>query len=53
MNENKCCATCDRAAQLYVGDTPTVYRFCCLSGATPHLPYEYCENYRQKNNKEG
>jgi hypothetical protein len=56
MNENKCCATCDRAAQLYMGDTPTVYRFCQLSGAIPHLPHEYCEDYipkNKKNNEEG
>ena len=45
MSENKCCATCDRAAQLYVGDTPTVYRFCQLSGSIPHLSHEYCEDY--------
>ena len=49
MSVNKCCATCDRAAQLYVGDTPTVYRFCQLSDAIPHLPHEYCEDYIPKN----
>ena len=43
--ENKCCATCERATQLSVGDTPTVYRFCQLSGSIPHLFYEYCEDY--------
>lgn len=52
MSENKCCATCDRAAQLCIGDTPTVYRFCQLSGAIPHLPHEYCEDYVPKKEEE-
>lgn len=52
MSEYKCCATCDRAAQLCIGDTPTVYRFCQLSGAIPHLPHEYCEDYIPKKEEE-
>ena len=48
----ECCATCDMAAQLYVGDVPTVYHFCKLSGAIPHLSYEYCEDYIPKNKEE-